>query len=179
MKTNRAVARYVKTLFEIAESRVQLESIFADIQLLNRVFIITPALSRLISNPRLNSQFWAGFMETNFKTSVSKLFMLFLVFLINKKRISLLPLIPPKFIELYYSHKNIRQVKIYSVVRLTKQQQTRLKVKIQTYLEGVTLEIKNIVKPDLIAGLQIHIGDTIIEANIKNRINRLKSSLAV
>ena len=102
----------------------------------------------------------------------------FFKLLIRKNRVHLFAEIPAAFINYFESHKNILRATIKSVQKLSDEQLAKIKSKIMQKTGAGEVLVKNIVDPKLIAGIQIKMGDTIIDANIKNKLTQLKRKLA-
>jgi len=176
--SNKAIQRYTRTLFLSASSSSDLlESISLDMKLIQTVILKTPAFKDCLTNPLFGSKKIENLFTSFFKPSINPLTFNFLLLLLKKKRIDLLVDIPTSFQLLYEKSKKIVRVSVVSVKELTTEQIEKLKEKINTLVDANVIEIENKIDKSLIAGLQIRIGDTLIDANVKHKLNQLKRKL--
>jgi len=175
---SKATQRYAKTFFKVALDKDQLEAVFKDMNFVLKVFLKTRGIDNYFSNPVVTADMVNHFFLDKIQPHVNPLTLDFFNLLVRKNRVPLFKEVPTAFIEHYETHKNILRATIKSVQKLSDEQLLKIqdKLKIRTGAAGII--IKNIVDPKLIAGVQIKIGDTIIDANINNQLNQLKSKLA-
>ncbi|MCQ2285857.1 MAG: ATP synthase F1 subunit delta, partial [Bacteroidales bacterium] len=101
----------------------------------------------------------------------------FLNLVLIKKRAPAFQCIFEEFVKFYYMHHNIKKAQITTAVALNE----KLLAEIQTLLEGQTkssIEIEQIIKPDIIGGFIIKIEDFLIDASLRGKINKLKMEFA-
>lgn len=67
--------------------------------------------------------------------------------------------------------ENIREVEVASAVALTAQQRQKLLQQLKT-VTGTELPLKETVKPELIAGLTITLGHTVLDGSLASRLER-------
>lgn len=107
----------------------------------------------------------------------SGLLLRFLDLLIEKKRFSLLPLTATKLEEIVSSEQGVVRVQVRSATELTKEQLASLEAGLRKFSgKAVLLDAK--ADPELIGGLVVRMGDTVLDASVKNHLQRLKTRLA-
>jgi len=175
---SKATPRYAKTLFKVSLDKGNLDEIVKDMCFILKIIASTKRLKSFLANPIVKKDMLEQIFLHKIKGEIDPLTLVFFKLLIRKNRVSLFVEIPTAFIKYYESHKNILRATIKSAQKLSDEQLLMFKEKLKLRTGADDIHIKNIVDPKLIAGIQIKIGDTIIDANIKSKLIQLKQKLA-
>ncbi len=100
----------------------------------------------------------------------------FLGQLVKKNRVGFLPDIADAFGRLVDQSKGTQQVTVSSAAALPKAEQDRIKARLREQLKrdvDVTFE----TNPNHLAGLQIHIGSTVVDSTVRGRLNDMQTLL--
>jgi F-type H+-transporting ATPase subunit delta len=97
-------------------------------------------------------------------------------FLVGTGRISELPAIVDRFIEIAAGHRSHEVAEVRSAVPLDKQQQERLGAALSR-ATGKQVEVKVIVDEDVLGGIVARIGDTVIDGSVRRRLAQLKEHI--
>jgi len=81
-----------------------------------------------------------------------------------------------KAAELTNSFKEHKTIEVISAVYLDNEQLDRIKKEVDAKT-GLDVTVKNIVDENIIGGLVLKIGESIVDLSVKNRIEDLKSKL--
>ena len=175
---SKATHRYAKTFFKLSLEKDNIDDVVKDMKSIARILRTTSGLRAFLSNPIVSNEMVNNLLLNKIKDGVNPLTMKFFNLLLKKNRVHLIPEIPRAFIAYYEAHKNILRATIKSVQKLSDDQILAITEKLKIKTGAKDIQIKNIVDPKLIAGIQVKIGDTIIDANIKNKLVQLKRKLA-
>lgn len=80
------------------------------------------------------------------------------------------------FVELVEEARGIVHVEVVSAVPLTASLQEALKAKIESSLRK-TVELTMTVDEDILGGLRLRIGDRVVDASVRHRLDRLRALL--
>lgn len=168
--------RYAKALFQIALEKDRLEEVKLEVELMQEVFGQVEGLQTFLDNPLISgaqkrTAFMAAFNE-EIKGLVGGL--VDLVF--RNKREALLKGIFRNFIALYEQSKGILRGKVKSAVAIDTTIQETIKKRLETEFQK-TVIFDNEVSPELIGGFSVEIDGVLIDATIKNRLSKIKSSV--
>jgi F-type H+-transporting ATPase subunit delta len=96
--------------------------------------------------------------------------------LIGAGRISDLPAIVDRFIEISAGHRAHEVAEVRSAVPLDAKQQERLASALSR-ATGKQVEVKVIVDEDVLGGIVARIGDTVIDGTVRRRLSQLKERI--
>lgn len=142
------------------------------------VFVLTQMqehkdFMRLLTHPKLHKEEKKKMVDEVFETTIDHTLCNFLKLLIDKSRFLHLQDIQKEFVKRYNVEHGIVIAHITSAKELSKDEVKRLQDMLAKKLEK-QVEIQLSIDGDLIAGLRIKIGDTLLDHTAKNRLNSLK-----
>lgn len=168
-------AVYAEALFELCCETDCLEDVSLDLISVIDIFEANPEFLSLLSLPTLDTSEKLDALKKVFEDDGSILFD-FLCLLTERDRISYIAEIGKEFKKLYNTHNNIEEVTVTTCVPLNDDERTKLIVKLQNKLSKRIKLIENI-NPDIIGGVQLCYGDTLIDNSIASRIEALSKEL--
>ncbi len=175
---SKATGRYAKTFFSVSLQQNKVEEVAKDMSLLGSLITGLPELKAFLKNPLAKDKDIENILLSKISGKISPLSERFLKLLIQKKRTAIIAEISQAFSEEYEKHHNIQRALVKSVLKLDSDQLGKIKSKLIQITGASDIIIKNVVDPKLVAGLQIQIGDSIIEANVRSKLIQLKRKLA-
>ena len=92
----------------------------------------------------------------------------------RNRRLNLFPEIYEEFSRLFKQYQNILEVEVISAVKTQKAQIDRLKAVIEKKYPGKRIAIRETIKEQILGGFQIKVGSEIIDASLKNQLEKLK-----
>jgi F-type H+-transporting ATPase subunit delta len=176
MRIPKLAHRYSKALLELAHEKKVLEPVKEDMKFLHEVISSNPDLAVMLKSPVIKSDQKRKVMIEIGK-NLNPLSQSFITLLIKQKRESFIYEIAKNFLEQYRNYKGIHLVKITSAKPLSQKIKEEIIKKIKSSLGG-TIELEDIINPDIIAGLIITINDKEINASVKNFLNEFKKTFA-
>lgn len=166
MPNPRLAYRYAKSLIDLAIEKNQLEAVYADMQWLEAVCKGSRDFVNLLRSPIIKSDAKKKITDAVTAGKISELTKSFITLLIAKNRESNLPEIVTAFIAAYKEYRNIHVIKLTTASPLSDNLRNAIiqQVKKTAGYENVELEEK--VKPDLIGGFVLQVGDKLVDASI-------------
>ena len=93
--------------------------------------------------------------------------------IIENGRASLLAQTAKRFIDVYYKKKNISQVSVQTVIKMSDTQQKRLENSLEKHL-GKKVVVNYKINPEILGGLLIECDSKLIDDSIKGKLDRIK-----
>ncbi len=97
--------------------------------------------------------------------------------LVEYGRLSLLPAISTAFEALKAKDEGVLQAEIISAVALEEKESKEIIQKLESRFEK-KIEVENRVDPDLLGGMKIVVGDTVIDTSVKSQLQNLAYTLS-
>ncbi len=167
---------YARSLFEVSQEHDALDEIhdqlgqFADVLADNRqlqVFFFSPYFSSGEKKDGVSKVIEGG----------NEYFVRFLEVLAEKHRLPVLFRIRREFDVLWAKEHRLLEVSVTSAVDLDEETVKLIGAKIEEQT-GRTVELTSKVDADLIGGLVIRVGNMVLDASVRNRLERLRRSVA-
>jgi F-type H+-transporting ATPase subunit delta len=166
MPNPRLAARYAKSLIDLSIEKNQLESVYADMQLLRQITKSNPDFVNLLRSPIIKSDKKTKIVDAIISGNVSELTLGFTRLLISKGRESNFPEIISSFIDLYKSHKNIHTVKLTTAAPLSEALKDAIISQVKKTGGFENIELETTIDDSLIGGFVLQAGDKMIDASI-------------
>ncbi|MFN0023595.1 MAG: F0F1 ATP synthase subunit delta [Parvularculaceae bacterium] len=168
-------ARYASALFDLAANGADLERVEADLKLLGAAMAGSPDLRTALSSPVYNAddkrRAIAAISE---KAGFSPLTRNFLGVVAQNRRLFALEGIIAAFMARLAEHRGEVSAEAVSAAALNSDQTKRLRGEIERVVgKAVNLSVK--VDPELLGGMIVKVGSTMIDSSLKTKLNRLKS----
>ncbi len=176
MIDHRAVARYARALFGLAEKRGELEALDRDFTNVRRLVDGHAEITHLVSNSTIAFAEKEDFLEKIVPAEISHLLLHFLKVLVKKKRFRELTAIQDAFHRLFEKKQGIQEVRVVSAAELSNAQEKKLQEVLKKKLNA-QIRLVPTVDPNLIGGLILRFDGTEINASIRNRLEELRQKL--
>jgi ATP synthase F1 delta subunit len=167
---------YARSLFEVARDQDKLDVVreqlgqFADALEDSRelsVFFFSPYFSTEEKKDGLHRMV----------TGADPAFMNFLEALIERHRMPAIFRIRSRFEEMWDQEKKLLPVEVTSAVKLDGGTVKRIGDRIGKQT-GTTIELTTVVDPDILGGIVLRVGNFILDASIRNRLEQLRKQVA-
>ncbi|RYY41768.1 MAG: F0F1 ATP synthase subunit delta [Chitinophagaceae bacterium] len=173
MPNPRLAARYAKSLLDLAVERGQLEAVYAEMQLLQRVVRSSRDLATMLRSPVVSADKKQSVMNAILTNQVGELTNAFISLLIQKGREGDLPEITTAFISQYKKHKGIHVVKLTTASPLSEELQKKIVAQVKQSGNLDQIELETTVNPDIIGGFVLQTGDKLIDASIAHELKAI------
>lgn len=167
--------RYVKALFELAQEKGVVENISADLQVLDETIAGSPELGTFLNNPSVDRSAKKGAVCKLFPDA-SSYTVNFMRIVIDKNRTEIFTVVYRLFQELVNKAHGVVTGTIHSAVPLDKETFAKVREQLEIQFKR-KLVLRTEIDPEIIGGLRIQVGNTVIDNSLKGRLNNLKKVL--
>ncbi len=168
---------YGDALFEEAMEKGVLSEWYDEVQALRGIFAEHADLAQFLNHPQIMKEEKVKVVESIFKGRISEGLLGFLVIVIDKGRQNDLLSICDYFTGRVKEYKKIGVVRVTSAAALSDEQKKRVEQRLLETTQYVSLEISYVVDESLLGGMQIRIGDRVVDSSIRTRLGELKREL--
>ena len=168
--------KYASVAFAVAKKANLIDQFLMDLQKFSAVF--SSSIAEELSNPAISKSDLAIIVdELGANLSLNDKVIDFLKIVAQARRISNIKEIERNFIHLTKIDRNIIEADVISAAQLDSTAIQEVKSILQRKYSDSTIEIKEIIKKDILGGLVIKIGSKMIDASLKRQILTLKNEL--
>ncbi|MDO5540240.1 MAG: ATP synthase F1 subunit delta [Eubacteriales bacterium] len=168
---------YGDALFDLAIEEKCVDAMTQEVELVQKSFAENPELSEIFANPDICKDEKIGLIERIFKGRVSDNMAGFLRIVVIKQRFGDLNAILNYFVARAKEYKKIGVAKVTSPTELSGEWKSKIEQKLLDTTGYTTMEMSYEVKPELIGGLIIRIGDTVVDSSIQSKLTEIRNSL--
>lgn len=169
-----AAKNYGDALYQLSLKENSLELFKVELKEINEVYRNSHELKGILSHPDISKKDKKVILDKLFK--VNKNILIFLKVLIDNNRFNLLEDIVADFNGRANEYLKIEECKVISAVKLNEEELGSIKLLLEEKLNK-SVEIKEIIDHDLIAGIRIVLKDEIIDNSIETKLNKLKNKI--
>jgi len=175
MRNKLIAKRYAQAYIDFASDKIGLERCVSDMKTIKALLRDIKDLSRFFFAPEISRAEKVRILDKIFVDICSDETRTFIKYLIDKRRLEHLPDIAD-YVRVNYAHGEAQNVVLRTTFPLDLDVITSIKAKIEQRLnKKATLYLE--LAPELLGGIQILIGNTIIDGSVRNRLNILKKKL--
>lgn len=178
MKHTKIAARYGKALFDLALEKKQEDAVYRDMIMIESLAAESRDLALVLKNPVIRTDKKKAVLGAIFDNKVNPIVSSFLNLLIVKNRATDIGIISQEYISCYKTHKNIKTVILSSAKALDGTLKNNI-VKMVKDAYQCEVDLKEVVKPELIGGYVLKIDNNLYDASILNKINALNREFNV
>lgn len=168
---------YGEALFELAVEESNADILLEEISGVKQVLCDNPDYLRFLNNPRISAQEKVTTSENIFSGRVSRELVGFLKVIILKGRCDTLLEILEYFIDRMKEHKGIGVAYITTPQALKEEKKEEIREKLLRTTSFKQMEMHYATNPDLLGGMQIRIGDRVVDSSIQTKLNQLQKEL--
>ena len=167
---------YARALFEVAKEHDILDEIHDDLGAFATALEENRELAVFFFSPYFSSEEKKDGLERAV-TGADPIFMNFLETLLERHRMPVIFRMRARFEQLWDEEKKLLPVEITSSVQLDKEivQSIGERIGEQT---GQKVELSSKVDPEILGGLVVRVGNFVLDASIRNRLNQLRKQVA-
>ena len=175
--SNSTSKSYALALYQLSKENSELDKVEEGIKGLSQLLKNSSDFKETIMNPTIGKEDKKNVLlsiadKNNFSNVLKK----FLGFISVKNRLFFLNKICDAFLNLISSSKGEIKAKIVSSKKLSIEEQRQIQRELSKDFQS-TLNIDYEYNPDLIGGLTIQIGSTMVDASIKSKLKKLEKSM--
>jgi len=176
MKPLQIAERYSRSIFELAEERNQRDIVFQELLTVHQAMENRPELLSLLESPRITRDEKRSLIEGILGPNSSSLSKDFLNLLVDKNRTELFPFIVEKLQDVIRQKQGIQEAFVITAREL----HSSIVQLLEKTLEKVTRKkilIQSSVDPALLGGMQIRMGNRLIDGSVRTKLNTLETQL--
>jgi len=170
-------APYARALFDFVNENGTLFEATSDIQNIQGLLFKSKELFKCLQNPLISGEAKQEILIKVIGKKMNQETLQFLITLIKRKRIDLLPTIIFSYLELVYQTANSRAFQIISAKDLSNGQRTRLIKKIKSIAKNSRIMIQFSIDESLIGGFLIKNQGKVVDYSVKNKLKTLAKQL--
>ena len=167
---------YARALFEVAEDRDLIDQIHDE---------LTQFADALSENRQLAVFFFSPYFSTEEKkdglkkavTGADPAFMNFLEALIERHRMPAIFRIKAQYQDMWEDARDLLPVELTSAIELDSATVASIGERVGEQTKR-TVELKSTVDPDILGGIVLRVGNVILDASIRNRLEQLRKQVA-
>lgn len=168
--------RYAEALYEVAFELNKLEEFKEEINAVSRVFNDEPKLKNIFEHPKLSKNEKKDIIDSIFKGRVSQEILNLCYVVIDKGRESYLTSISKEYTKLSNEKQGIVEAKAITAIPMDDKEMKKLEQQLSKKL-GKKVLLSNEVDSTIIGGVLVKIGDKIIDASIKGKLDDIYKDL--
>jgi len=166
----KAASRYVKSLLNMAAERGVLDQVHQDMLQFGRVIDENRALVNLLRSPIVKHYKKKNVLEALFRGRFNDLTLSFFRIITEKNREKLLPLIATEFHLAYNEHQGIGKASVVTAVPMDHSLRAEIEALAKKIAGTSSVELKEIVNPEIIGGFILNAGSQQIDSSIKHKL---------
>jgi F-type H+-transporting ATPase subunit delta len=168
--------RYARAFLDHIESKDKLKDVAGDMVLLNNTFESSRELRNVLSNPVIKKDDKVAILTQIFESKVSIDTVNFMKFIVDKNREDHLVDVVRRFNEMFDEKAGIVNAEVIGAFKIEEDLKGNFQKAVENYSHK-TARVKYTSDEDLIGGFRIRIGDTVVDASVKNQLVLLKTRL--
>lgn len=168
--------RYARALLEVAEEGGLAEQVAGDLEVIRKTLEGSRDIVTMLKSPIIKGDTKARILKEIFGGLGEKT-LLFLNLLCRKKRASILPDVIEEYSALRDERGGIVNVDVTSAVELDDEQSKKL-IDVLAQYTGKKVRAKLSLDEELLGGVTVKIGDTILDNSVKHQLQLLSSALS-
>ena len=176
MRASALARRYAGALFETARDANLIDQVESDLGLLTYTLESTPRLKEALTHPLIPAKRKKDIVADLLRDRVQDVTLHFVCLLIDKRRSEVLEDVEQEYVRLANEYQNVQPVMVTSAIPLTPEEAAALRKKLEEST-GKTIEPQFSEDPDIIGGLVIQIGDTVIDGSVRGYLQSLRERL--
>ena len=175
--TSKIAVPYARALFDFSVEKNIMHQITADFQNLDTFFKETSELTKYLNNPVVKQEAKRDILTKTLKSQINTETFKFLMVLVERDRINLLPAVINTYLELVYETASIKMIEVSTASAFTNSQKTTLVEKLKELTNAREIRLIITVDPSLIGGFLIKTESKVIDFTIKNQLQQLAKHL--
>ncbi|MFZ9737676.1 MAG: ATP synthase F1 subunit delta [Prochlorotrichaceae cyanobacterium] len=176
--TAEIVEPYTEALKDLADSQGLLERVGEELAAVITALESSADLKGFLNSPTYSAPQKKEVVQRVFDRDVHPLVLNFLMLLIDRKRISLFPLIVEHYQKLLRAMKQIVLAEVTVAVPLTESQQREIVSQVRSMTNARDVELKVQQDPEILGGVIIQVGSQVFDASLRGQLRRIGVSLS-
>ncbi len=169
--------RYALALFKLSVEKGELDNVNDEFGVISELVSSKENFRYFLISPKVDIEQKKKVLKSIFGDHISKHLLHFLYLLLDKKRQTLIEKIRSNFVTLFNNHYNKAEITVRPAISLGDEIINDLKKVFEKKLEK-TIAVQEEVDPSLIGGVQVRVNNTVYDASVKTKLEKLRKVLA-
>ncbi|OHB97291.1 MAG: ATP synthase F1 subunit delta [Planctomycetes bacterium RIFCSPHIGHO2_12_39_6] len=167
---------FISALVEVASKKGMFEQIEKDLELVSDVITRHAKLKTVLFHPSITRDEKKNLIKKVFGESVSKLMKNFLYILVDRRKEEILELVPEVYKEVLREKKGIVKARVQTAVPLSGERLNEFEKRLNKLI-GKNVELEIVHSPEILGGMIVQVGNTMIDGSVVSRLKNLKTRL--
>lgn len=168
--------RYAEALIELSEERKILDKVTEDMRMIQLTLHDSRELRNILASPIIKDSKKNEIINAVFGDKITKDTINFLAFIIDKRRIDILFDIVKRFNDLRDNALGIANAEIVTASSIDESEKNLITDKLEQFTK-FKLRTNYKVDENILGGFKVKISDQVIDASLKNQLDKLKKTL--
>ena len=168
---------YGEALFELAVEEEKTDAMLEEIDGMKQILLQNPDYLKFLNHPRISAEEKIKTTENIFSGRIDKELVGFLNIIISKGRCANLMEILEYFLDRVKEFKGIGVAYVTTPFELKEEKKEAICKKLLATTSYKEMEMHYDVKEELLGGMQIRIGDRVVDSSIQTKLNQLQRDL--
>ena len=169
--------RYAEALIKTSNNENSLDNMQRDLDQVYDVISNNEELNKLLNNASIKSLDKKSVLEKIFSTQIEPITMNFLKLLVDKGRIKNLKEIKSEFSILADELRRYLNIDVITAMEIDNKQLEEIGEKFKKQYNSKAVKVNHKVDPEIIGGVIVKIGDRMIDASIKGKLDNMLDAL--
>ena len=178
MASDKLARRYATALFDEAQSKGSLETVYVDLQLLHDTFEASRELRAVFKNPIIYSSKKEQIADQLFKGKINSLTVDFIRLLLHERREAFLVEVVQQLFKLYNNFKGISEVTVTTAVEMDTAIQQNIEAFVRKESGKPNVKIIKKIDASIGGGFIVFFGDRLYDNSVRYKLNKLKKELS-
>ena len=167
---------YAEALYQLAEGRDSVDTVYEEIQGLEALFRASVEMATYLTSPQVDRKEKKDFIRKVLGTRISKLTLHFLLTLVDRGREIIIPDLAGEFKEILDGIHNRIDVDVTSAVPLEEDLVRSIRESLSRVL-GREIILHPRGDPEILGGIIIRVGDMVLDSSLRGQMERLRECL--
>ena len=168
--------KYAVALLRVAQEQKKVGEIASEIRAIQQLMSRDADLKAKLEHPQVKPQEKMESLQKTMSQKLSQTMVNFLLLLISKKRVKYLGWVADHYERLFYETQGKTIARVVTAFPLEAAAKKSLVEKLSKTF-GMTVELREEVRPDLIGGIMVYIGDQRMDGSILGQLEKMKQRL--
>lgn len=165
--------RYAEAAFEIAERDDSMADWLAALEVAGERLAL-PQVTRLLADPSIPAASRVAALDRIVGEDVTGAPRNLLALMVRRGRFEIMPGVIREFLRLYRRREGIVEATVISAAELDGDEIAALHERLEAVTDS-RIELQQLVDPELLGGLQVRVGDRLIDGSVRGRLERLRT----
>lgn len=174
MADRKVARRYAEALFGVAAARNEVDAVEAELRAVVDALWGDTGFMTLLSHPRIRTARKVEQVRRLLESRVGETTLHYLILLVERRRVAVLADSLDEFIRLADDARGQINAEVTLVVAATREQEQALRAALER-VSGKKVRLQLHADPALVAGLVVRIGDQVIDASARSRLQAARN----